>query len=162
MKRIFHIVALTTVLAMGGQALWAQDFEKGLAATQSGDFATALEEWRPLAEQGNAYAQSNLGRMYAKGEGVTQDYAEAVKWYRKAAEQGDEMAQSDLGVMYANGEGVIQDNVFAHMWFNIAASLGQEGAAGYRDSLAKKMTPEDISQAQKLARECVAMNYTGC
>ena len=63
----------------------AQDFDKGLAAAQSGDFATALKEWRPLAEQGNAGAQHNLGVMYEGGQGVLQDNAEAVKWFRLAA-----------------------------------------------------------------------------
>jgi TPR repeat protein len=82
------------------------DFEKGLKAYQSGDYQTALHEWRPLAEQGDAKAQNNLGVMYEKGLGVPQDYAEAVKWYRKAAEQGDARAQNNLGVMYAAGRGV--------------------------------------------------------
>ena len=77
-----------------------QDFGKGLVAAQSGDFATALKEWQPLAEQGNATAQSNLGVMYYNGKGVIQDYAEAFKWYRLAAEQGYATAQSNLGVMY--------------------------------------------------------------
>ena len=53
----------------------AQDYAKGLAAAQSGDFAIALKEWRPLAAQGNANAQNNLGVMYENGEGVVQDYA---------------------------------------------------------------------------------------
>jgi len=84
----------------------AQDFDKGLAAAKVGDFATALKEWKPLAEQGNAEAQNNLGLMYYKGEGVVQDYKEAVKWYRLAAEQGNGDAQRNLGFMYDIGKGV--------------------------------------------------------
>jgi len=61
------------------------------------------------AEQGDAEAQKNLGRMYFKGEGVTRDYAEAEKWYRKSAEQGNSIAQKNLGMMYFKGEGVTQD-----------------------------------------------------
>ena len=96
MKRFLTtLVILTTLLGSAG-AVWAQDFNKGLKAAQSGDFATALKEWKPLAEQGDAVAQSNLGVMYEKGKGVTQDYAEAVKWYRKAAEQGNASAQLNL------------------------------------------------------------------
>ena len=64
----------------------AQDFDKGFAAYQSGDWATALREWTPLAEQGRADAQYNLGLIYDKGWGVPQDYKAAVKWYRLAAE----------------------------------------------------------------------------
>ncbi len=59
-----------------------------MAAYQRGDYATALREWRPLAEQGNTEAQYGLGVMYDKGRGVPRDHAEALQWYRKAAEQG--------------------------------------------------------------------------
>ena len=95
----------------------AQDIEAGWEAAQRGDYAAALREWRPLAEQGHAVAQNNLGVMYFNGQGVAQDYAEALKWYSKAAEQGHAQAQYNLGVMYANGQGVAQDKVQAHMWF---------------------------------------------
>jgi len=64
-----------------------QDRSKGAAAYLRGDYAAALKEWRPLAEQGYSDAQFNLGVMYAKGEGVRKDYPEAAKWFRRAAEQ---------------------------------------------------------------------------
>ena len=99
----------------------AQDFLEGLAAAQAGDYETALQEWRPLAEQGNASAQLNLGLMYENGNGVMQDYAEAVNWYRLAAEQGIAQAQFNLGNRYANGEGVIQDDAEAVNWYRLAA-----------------------------------------
>ncbi|MDA9060739.1 sel1 repeat family protein, partial [Planktomarina temperata] len=76
--------------------LVAQDFQKGFAAYNAGDYATALQEWKPLAEAGNVVAQYNLGVMYDNGYGVPQDYAEAVKWYRLAAEQGYDSAQYNL------------------------------------------------------------------
>jgi TPR repeat protein len=100
--------------------------------------------------------------MYDNGEGVLEDHKEAVKWYTLAAEQGLSAAQYTLGIMYGLGEGVIQDNVYAHMWSNIAASNGNETAKEYRDIIAKQMTPSQISEAQKLARECVAKDYKGC
>ena len=87
---------------------WA-GFKEGAAAYQRGDYATALRGFRPLAEQGDAGAQNNLGNLYKLGEGVPQDYAEAVKWYRKAAEQGSAAAQLNLGIMYEDGQGVPQD-----------------------------------------------------
>ena len=71
-------------------------------------------------------------------------------------------AQSNLGVMYGNGQGVLQDYVRSHMWFNIAASSGDEDAVKNRDIVAKRLTPADISAAQKLARECVRKKYKGC
>ncbi len=96
--------------------------------------------------------------MYERGHGVPQDYAEAVGWYRKAAEQGVAVAQRSLGAMYYNGEGVPQDYVQAHMWFNLAASSFPSGekrdtAVKNRDIVAEKMTPAQIAEAQKLARE---------
>ena len=100
--------------------------------------------------------------MYDKGQGVTQDYKEAVKWYRKSAEQGIAEAQFNLGLMYGNGEGVIQDDVYAHMWWNIAASSGLADATKNRDLIAQQMTPPQLAEAQKLARECVRKNYKGC
>ena len=64
------------------------DFQKGLGAAQSGDFATALREWRHLAEQGDADAQYYLGLMYMVGQGVPRDYKTGFKWYTLSAEQG--------------------------------------------------------------------------
>ena len=140
------IIAL--VLAFNAGSTLAQDFQKGVAAYHAGDYVTALQEWRPLAEQGNADAQYNLALMYNNGWGVLQDYAEAAKWYRLAAEQGLAQAQYNLGVKYKNGEGVLQDNVRAHMWYNIAAANGAEKSGEWRDKIASLMTSADISKAQ--------------
>ena len=63
----------------------AQDYQKGYDAYQAGDYATAMQEFRPLAEQGNTILQTVVGDMYRKGKGVPQNYAEAIKWYRLAA-----------------------------------------------------------------------------
>ncbi len=190
MKRVALAVALLIGLATPSQA----GFREGMIAYFSGDYATALQEFKPLAEQGNAKAQAalgimylagqgvpqdyaeavkwyrkaaeqglagaqhNLGLMYAQGQGVPQDYAEAVKWYRKAAEQGVAYAQGSLGKMYANGQGVPQDYVQAHMWYSLAASRLPPGSdrdtvVENRDIVAAKMTPEQIAEAQRLARE---------
>ena len=94
----------------------AQDFQKGLAAYKAGDYATALKEWKPLAEDGSSDAQYNLGYMYETGYGVPQDYAEAIRWYRLAAEQGLAEAQTNLGNMYDNAQGVPQDYAEAVKW----------------------------------------------
>ena len=136
---------------------WA-GFDEGTAAFDRGDYATALREWRPLAKQGVADAQYNLGVMYGEGLGVPQDYAKAVGWWRKAAEQGHATAQYNLGVAYHNGEGVPQNYAQAHMWYNLAASRFSPGedrdkVVKNRDHVAKRMTPAQISEAQKLARE---------
>ncbi len=106
-----------------------------------------------LAEQGSLPAMNILGRIYALGAGVPQDYAEALKWLRKAAEQGFALSQIYLGDMYNKGQGVPQDYVEAHKWMNLAAAQGDKDAAKSRDAFARKMTPAQIAEAQRLARE---------
>ena len=117
-------ILMTALFVAFAFPLSAQNFDKGKDAYNSGDYATALNEWKPLAEQGDDSAQYNLGVIYANGEGVPQDYEEAVKWYRLAAEQGHASAQSNLGVMYVNGEGVPQDYEEAVKWYRLAAEQG--------------------------------------
>jgi TPR repeat protein len=85
MKHLYSLVLAIALLVGGVSVATAQDFQKGLAAYQAGDFATALQEWKPLAEQGNATAQYNLALMYGNGRGVPQDYAEAVKWLAQSS-----------------------------------------------------------------------------
>jgi TPR repeat protein len=84
---------------------------------------------------------------------VPQDDAEAFKWYRRAAERGYAQAQAKIGLRYADGQGVAQDYVQAHLWLYLAAASGDVIAARIRDTLLEKMTPDEIAEAQKLARE---------
>ena len=98
-------------------------------------------------------AQVNLGRVYEDGRDVPQDYSEAAKWYRLAAEQGQASAQSNLALMYRQGRGVPQDFIQAHMWWNLVAMQGDKGAAASRDAIAKRMTPAEVAEAEKMARE---------
>ena len=117
------------------------------------DYVQALKWYRKAAEQGHARAQYHLGVMFDTGEGVPQDYGQAIKWYRKAAEHGLAVAQSNLGAMYGLGLGVPQDYVQAHMWFDLAASQGySEGQKGM-DLVTNEMTPAQIAEAKRLARE---------
>jgi TPR repeat protein len=117
------------------------------------DDQEAVKWYRRAGEQGEAIAQYNLGFMYREGKGVPQDDHEAVKWYRLAAEQGYALAQYNLAGLYFLGEGVPQDNVLAYMWANLAASQGHEAAVENRDMLARAMTPAQLAEAQRLARE---------
>ena len=102
----------------------AGPFEDGIAASQRGDYATALRLLRPLAEKGWASAQINLGFMCAHGQGVSQDYEESLKWYRLAAAQGNGDAQYNLGFMYQGGLGVARDLREAVKWYRLAAAQG--------------------------------------
>jgi hypothetical protein len=122
MRNLTATICLAVALLLGSaEVSWSQDFQKGLAAHDSGDFATALREWTPLAKQGDADAQFNLGLMYRKGQGVPQDDKTAAKWWKLAAEQGNAAAQFNLGVMYDNGQSVPQDYKTAVKWYRLAA-----------------------------------------
>jgi TPR repeat protein len=123
MKRIILAAAFIALLGSTGVS-WSADFDKGWNAYESGDYAAALREWKPLAEQGDASSQFGLGWMYVKGLGVPQDDKTAVKWYQLAAKQGDAMAQNNLGVMYREGRGVPQDNKTAVKWYRLAVEQG--------------------------------------
>lgn len=225
-------IAVVLLIACLAAPAWA-DFQAGMDAANRGDYATALREWQPLAEQediqaqallgllyangegvpqdykkaaqwyekaaaqGNAMAQLNLGSRYFKGEGVPQDYKKAAQWYEKAVAQGNAGAQFNLGVMYFlgqgvpqdyakarklyekaaaqgnadaqynlgvvyfKGQGVPQDYVQAHMWFNLAAANGDKTVVDLRNALANQMTPTQIAEAQKLAREWKPIKSNG-
>ena len=129
MKNLTLTICLTLAVLLGSVGTsWSADFQKGLDAAESGDFATALREWKHLAEQGDASAQFNLGLMYYRGKGVIQDYKTALKWFTLAAEQGNADAQGSLGLMYLNGHGVPQDYKTAVKWSTLAAEQGNATA----------------------------------
>ena len=115
----FAIVSALSIMCLAAPA-WA-DFEAGADAYHHGDYATALHEWQPLAELGDAAAQYNLGLLYANGQGVPQDYTQAWQWNKQVAAQGDASAQYSLGLLYANGQGVPQDDAQAGQWYAKAA-----------------------------------------
>jgi TPR repeat protein len=135
------------------------------------DSVKAYRWFALAAKQGDVDAQCAIGDLYSEGNRVPQDYGEAVKWYRIAAEMNNDAAQAKLGLMYEIGKGVPQDYVQAHMWFNLAASQSSSGvepfpvatsgiesafheaAATARDRVAAKLTPEELAEAQRLARE---------
>jgi hypothetical protein len=126
-------------------------YAKGRGVPQ--DYEEAVRWYRLAADKGYAKAMSNLGRMYSRGKGVPKDYAQAVHWYQGAAEEELPEAQYNLGVMYKEGQGIQRDFILAHMWFNLAAGQGHEDALLARRVMARMMTKEQISEAQRLARD---------
>jgi TPR repeat protein len=133
--------------------LRAESLRDGVDAYNNGQYVEASEVFRALAEQGDAKAQFNLAQMYSNGQGVVQDHRLAVRWWRRAAEQGDPDAQMNVGVSYGFGQGVAQDYVQAHMWCDLAAAQGYERAAEYLEHVSAKMSPSEITEARRLARE---------
>jgi uncharacterized protein len=181
------IALALSIVCFAGLA-WA-DLKAGEDAHRRGDYAMALREWQPLADQGNTVAEYNVGLLYANGQGVPKDDAQARQWYEKAAvkghadaqvdlgilfvygrgvpqdykmavywlrlsaNQGNDLAQRKLGLMFERGDGVLQDYVRAYMWYSLGAAKGAKIGAAMRDALAKRMTSDQIAEAQKLAQE---------
>ncbi len=81
------------------------------------------------------------------------DYATALRVFRKLADQGNYNSQVGLGFVYFNGQGVTQDYVQAHMWFDLAATRGRKDAENSREKTSEQMTPAQIAEARRLARE---------
>jgi TPR repeat protein len=122
------------------------------------DYKEAAAWYQRAAERGSRNAAFMLGYMHSKGEGVPQDFGAALKWYRYAAERGDAAAQTNLGLMYFRGDGTTQDFVEAHTWANLGAAnmppdADRKRAVDARDAIAERMTPQQIAEAQRLARE---------
>ncbi len=149
--RLSIFILIGFLLGLAAPA-WA-GYQEGIDAYKRGDYDTAMTEWRSLAEQGDAEAQWFLGSMYYQGEGVPQDDQEAVRWYRQAADQGDAYAQNTLGYMYHDGKGVQKDSIQAYMWGTLSVEQGFEPAKELLETLEKEMTPDQIAEAQRLARE---------
>ena len=120
------------------------------------DNAQALIWLRKAADTGRDVALFNLGLTYATG--VPPDFAQAAVWYRKAADKGNVAAQINLGSLYASGEGVPKDFILAYMWADLAASRAQDDetrelATKNRDNLVQGMSPKQIAEARRMARE---------
>ena len=151
-------VILPLILGMLALPVFPQDEPPPTTGDASEAIGQGVGEMRKQAEQGDASAQYNLALMYFLGEAIPLDYKEAFRWFRASAVQGNSSAQGSLGAMYRKGLGLPQDYIQAFMWYDLAVAkseLDQERRvwARNRDSLAKKMTSEQVAEAQRLARE---------
>jgi TPR repeat protein len=117
------------------------------------DPSEAAKWYLKAAEQGQEVAQSNLAGMLQRGDGVAQDLENAAKWHLKAAEKGMSGSQFELGMMYASGQGVTRNLITAYAWFNISAADGKTEAITALETLQKSMSPDEVTQAQKMSRE---------
>ena len=145
---------------MGSEMCIRDRYATGRGMSQ--DYSEALHWLKLAASQAYAPAQTNIGAMYANGHGVTQDDKEALRWFRLAAAQGNPLAQHHLGLMYDEGKAVSINGVRAHMWFNLSAAQGYTNATKQRDLIASKLTNQEMTEAQTLARECLARKYQDC
>ncbi|TPQ36260.1 sel1 repeat family protein [Bradyrhizobium guangdongense] len=151
-SRGYVVAALVALFLLSGGQAFAQSLSQGVAAFKRQDYVTASRVFIPLAERGNATAQSHLGFMFETGRGVPQNYTEAAMWYRRAAEQGDSLAQYSLGLLYDRGQGVPRDIIEASKWLNLATAgappRAREARARIRDAVTTKMTRAELAEAR--------------
>jgi len=152
------IEALRTAAEQGetkAQFALAVAYQWGRAISQSD--SEAVKWFQKAAEQGDFGAQYNLGQMYYEGMGVTQDYSEALKWFLMAADRGDVYSQILVGQMLYVGKGTTRDYVKALMWLEIAGNTKlnyeREIAERSRNDVIKKMNSQQVSEAQRMAKD---------
>ena len=130
------------------------DFRRGLSAFNSGDYATALRLWRPLAEGDDPRSEAGIGFMYHRGLGVAIDDHEAALWLRRAAEHGQAEGQLMLGMLFYYGRGLPQSFVRAYAWCDLAETNGNADATLCRDAALESMRSDaDREEAFRLVVE---------
>jgi len=122
-------------------------FDEGMAAYKARDFERAYKEWFPLAHDGQAAAQNNIGLMYRRGQGVAVDQGEAESWFRKAAVQGYASAQYNLGVLFQR-EG--KDHAEAIKWLKKAAEADHAGAQNNLGVVYRRGLGTDVDYGEAL------------
>src|SRR5438477_2861993 len=153
---IVPALALAVACLIGSEARAGavdDDFSRGLAAYNSGDYATALRIWRPLAERAEPRSEAGIGFMYHRGLGVAADDREAAVWLERAAEHGQAEGQLMLGILYYYGSGVSQSYVRAYAWCELAEINGNGDATLCRDAALESMPDADREKAFQLVVE---------
>lgn len=155
--RAWLFLAAVALMLSVATPVTAQSLRQGVSALNRQDYQRASRILIPLAERGNASAQSYLGFLFETGHGVPQNYTEAAMWYRRAAEQGDSLAQYSLGLLYDRGQGVPRDIVEASKWLNLSTAAAppqaREARQRIRDAITSKMSRGEVAQARLRALE---------
>lgn len=129
MRRILTFIVLLLWL----QPAAASEYSSGIFAYRNGQYPRAVALLKPLALEGDPYAQFALGVMYDDGIGLPRNFTLALLWYKKSAAQGLADAQYMAGRFYGSGRGVKQDPAAALFWFELAAAAGHPLAPLLRD-----------------------------
>lgn len=151
----FGLAMLAVTLAVSPNPA-AANYQSGVDAYYRGDFAGAMEAWRPLAEAGDSVAQNSIGALYDHGLGVPEDNYEAARWYEMAAQQGLPLAMRNLANQYATGHGMPYDTEMARQWYEKAAAQGDQQSV----SLLRQLKPA-APAAATAAPTFVAPTTTG-
>jgi TPR repeat protein len=132
-------------------------YERGITVPQN--YLEAAHWYQLAAMQGDRDGQYKVCELSERGQGLPQNYQEALRWCGLAAEQGHGRAMFIIGRLYHTAHGVPHDLVRAHMWYNLATANGYEDGKKWRDRIADEMSPSQVAEAQKMAREwSVKMN----
>ncbi|HLO50068.1 MAG TPA: tetratricopeptide repeat protein [Kamptonema sp.] len=131
------------------------NFETGIAAFESGNYAEALQILLPLAELGNPEAQFSVGCMYDPIFGIQADTTKAISWYRQAAEQDHPIAQNNLATLYLNDKNVAE----AIKWYHKAAELGFPFAQEILGDIYSLGLGMDRSDAEVIKDELAAIKW---
>ena len=164
LKRLTPLAKQGEVIA---QSLLGDMYFNGQGVTQNYKEAA---NWYRLAilNNGNIRALRSLGRMYYEGKGVIQNYSEVARLWHLAASGGDYTSMGLLGILYFEGHGVTQNYIKAHMWVNLEKSSNTQNDEGNQfgqkmiGQIEKRMTREQIAEAQEMARKCQASNFKQC
>jgi uncharacterized protein len=147
---LFLISSTTFVFAARADA-----FAAGSRAYAARNYVLAGQIFLPLAEERDARAQTYLGVMYLRGQGVPQNFAVAAYWLQLASSAGVPTAQYFFGLMYDKGQGVAQDFVLAQAWLNLAVAHAEPRLRDHwvliRNAVASKMTEAQLAEARRLA-----------
>ena len=161
MRGSWIFVALVAFVVPAGAQSLEESMKSAAGAYERKDFAAAIAVWRPLAEAGNAEAQTLLGAMYWSGEGVPRDHREAARLYLRAAQKGYARAQNNIGYMYGFGEGIPPlDDVQAYKWLSLAVRSYTAKNQARREQAVKdlatvraRLNPAQIAEAERQIRD---------
>lgn len=157
-RRMIGRLALLGALVLAGNV--SADVQDGIRLMKDNRFDAAMQEFLPAAAAGNAEAEELIGVMYAMGLGVERDDKRAFEWYLRSAMKGHPGAQSGVGWYYEVGRGIeAPDLVRAYMWYVLSAIGGDPDAAVSQEEVVKKMTAEQIRQAEILIEDYRPLLY---
>jgi uncharacterized protein len=157
-RRCLSAISLVALTWIGTTEIAHADaLARGTAAYSRGDYNRAARELEPLVERGNTRAFALLGFLYEHGFGEPKAYPVAARLYAQGAARGDAFGQAMLGLLYDKGYGVPEDFVLAYKWLDLAAARAtgsqRDVYARYRDAVGSKMSPNEISEGQRLAAD---------
>lgn len=151
MRRQSIVFSLLLFWFLSASTIVRAEIEHARDLMEANEFEAAYKELWPAARSGNADAEELIGVMYAMGLGVRQDYQRAFDWYLRSALKGHPGAQSGVGWYYELGLGMpAPDLVRAYMWYVLSAIGGDPDAAISQEEVIKKMTVDQIKQAEDM------------